>query len=70
MVNDEFRGGYSIVGELDGGPFEVGIMFALSDNEFIQSLEKGKTVECSAIICNWSSGLRRASLQGSNARLV
>lgn len=70
MVSDEYRGGYSIVGDLDGGPFEVAIMFAQSDNEFIQSLEKGKAVECRAKICNWSSGLRRASLQGSDARLV
>ncbi|MBT60260.1 MAG: hypothetical protein CMA63_01740 [Euryarchaeota archaeon] len=70
MVNDEFRGGHSLIGELDDGPFTVAIMFPESDNELIHSIKKGDRVECSAIISDWSSGLRRATLQGSNARVV
>jgi len=54
LAKDEFRGGYTVVGEFDGGPFSAGVMFPESENEKILAFKIGTR----------SSGRRQALLKG------
>jgi hypothetical protein len=64
LAKDEFRGGYTVVGEFDGGPFSAGVMFAESENENILAFKVGTTINCVGRIVQWSSGRRQALLKG------
>lgn len=66
IASDQYRRGSSIQGQIDGGPFSAEIMFPASENELIESFKKGSLVRCQAKIVKWSSGSRRASLEGRN----
>ncbi len=65
MVMDSYRGGMTITGLLDGGPFNVSVLFEPQYNEFIEKSE-GKTVYFMAKLHDWSSGLRQAKLKGTD----
>ena len=64
LAKDEFRGGYTVVGEFDGGPFSAGVMFPESENEKILAFKIGTTINCVGRIVQWSSGRRQALLKG------
>lgn len=64
LAKDEFRGGYTIVGEFDGGPFTAGVMFPESENDKILAFKIGSTINCVGKIVKWSSGRREAVLKG------
>lgn len=64
LAKDEFRGGYTVVGEFDGGPFTAGVMFPESDNDKILAFKIGSTINCVGKIVKWSSGRREAVLKG------
>ena len=64
LAKDEFRGGYTIVGEFDGGPFSAGVMFPESENDTILAFKIGTTISCVGKIVKWSSGRRQAVLKG------
>lgn len=64
LAKDEFRGGYTVVGEFDGGPFTAGVMFPESDNDKILAFKIGSTISCVGKIVKWSSGRREAVLKG------
>lgn len=68
MVTDHYRGGHSIVGLLDGGPYKVSIMLPESENEVVKSFNKEDLVIVEAKITSWSSGLRMAKMTGTNAK--
>ncbi|MDE0557416.1 MAG: hypothetical protein OSB30_02955 [Candidatus Poseidoniaceae archaeon] len=68
MVTDHYRGGHSIVGILDGGPYKVAIMLPKSENDVVTKFLKGETVVADAKIVSWSSGLKIAKLAGTDAR--
>lgn len=70
MVTDHYRGGYSILGILDGGPYKVTIMIPKSENDVVTAFIKGDTVVADAKIVSWSSGLKIAKLAGTDARKV
>ncbi len=70
MVTDHYRGGYSILGILDGGPYKVTIMIPKSENDVVTAFIKGYTVVADAKIVSWSSGLKIAKLAGTDARKV
>ena len=70
MVSDTYRGGKTLVGVLDGGPFMVSVLFEPEFNDFIeQSISKNNTVSFVASLFEWSSGLRRAKLKGNSLTL-
>ena len=67
MVSDSFRGGKTLVGLLDGGPYNVAVLFEPEFNELIeQQLSKTKVVTFNAKLFEWSSGLRQAKLKGNS----
>jgi hypothetical protein len=68
MVTDHYRGGYSVLGILDGGPYKVAIMLPKSENDVVTTFMKGDTVVADAKIVSWSSGLKVAKLAGTDAR--
>jgi hypothetical protein len=68
MVTDHYRGGHSIVGILDGGPYKVSIMLPESENDVVTTFMKGDTVIADAKIVSWSSGLKIAKFAGTDAR--
>jgi len=68
MVTDHYRGGYSVLGILDGGPYKVAIMIPKSENDVVTAFKKGDTVVADAKIVSWSSGLKIAKLAGTDAR--
>jgi Ca2+-binding EF-hand superfamily protein len=70
MVTDHYRGGYSVLGILDGGPYKVTIMIPKSENDVVTAFMKGDTVVANAKIVSWSSGLKIAKLAGTDAREV
>ena len=70
MVTDHYRGGYSVLGILDGGPYKVAIMIPKSENDVVTTFKKGDTVVADAKIVSWSSGLKIAKLAGTDAREV
>ena len=65
MVMDSYRGGMTVVGLLDNGPYTVAALFEPSYNEQIETLV-GKKISFSGALHDWSSGLRQAKLKGSN----
>lgn len=69
LANDEYRGGYTVVGEIDGGPFSAGVMFPESENEKILAFKIGTTINCVGRIVKWSSGRRQALLRGRDSTL-
>ena len=70
MVSDSYRGGKTLVGILDGGPFSVSVLFEPEFNDLIkQSISKNNTVSFVASLFEWSSGLRRAKLKGNSLTL-
>tara|TARA_B100000767_G_C19770157_1_gene539522 strand:- start:1889 stop:3610 length:1722 start_codon:yes stop_codon:yes gene_type:complete len=66
LAPSNLRGGCTIHGKIDGGPFTVGIMFSADQNEMIESLKMGTKISCYAKIVKWSSGSRQATLEGQN----
>ena len=68
MVTDHYRGGHSIVGILDGGPYKVSIMLPESENGVVTKFLKGETVVADAKMVAWSSGLKIAKFAGTDAR--
>jgi hypothetical protein len=66
LASDQYRGGCSIQGEINGEPFSAGIMFTASENELIESFKRGSLITCQARIVKWSSGSRQATLAGQN----
>lgn len=69
LAKDEFRGGYTVVGEIDGGPFSAGVMFPESENDRILAFKIGTTINCVGKIVKWSSGRRQALLKGRDSTL-
>jgi hypothetical protein len=71
MVNDNYRGGKTLVGLLDGGPFSVAVLFEPEFNDFVeQNITKNKMVSFNASLFEWSSGLRQAKLKGNSLTLI
>ena len=68
MVMDSYRGGMTVVGLLDNGPYTVAVLFEPEYNEQIESLE-GKRISFVGTLFDWSSGLRQAKLKGSELKL-
>ena len=68
MVTDHYRGGHSILGILDGGPFKVLIMLPKSENDVVTKFLKGDTVVAEAKVISWSSGLKIAKFAGTDAK--
>ena len=67
MVSDSYRGGKTLVGLLDGGPYNVAVLFEPQFNELIeQKVSKTKIVSFDARLFEWSSGLRQAKLKGKS----
>lgn len=66
LASGEYRGGSTIQGEIDGGPYSAEIRLISEENEFVESLKEGQLVTCHAKIIRWSSGLRQATLEGRN----
>ena len=67
MVSDSYRGGKTLVGLLDGGPYNVAVLFEPEFNDLIeQQISKSKTVTFDARLFEWSSGLRQAKLKGKS----
>ena len=65
MVMDSYRGGMTVTGLLDGGPYTVGVLFEPQHNESLQNMV-GKNLTFSGTLFDWSSGLRQAKLKGSD----
>lgn len=68
MVMDSYRGGMTVVGLLDNGPYTVAVLFEPNYNDQIETLV-GKKISFSGALHDWSSGLRQAKLKGSNLTL-
>tara|TARA_B100001109_G_scaffold87738_1_gene71534 strand:+ start:576 stop:1709 length:1134 start_codon:yes stop_codon:yes gene_type:complete len=68
MVMDSYRGGMTVVGLLDNGPYTVAVLFEPDYNDQIETLV-GKKISFSGALHDWSSGLRQAKLKGSNLTL-
>jgi hypothetical protein len=70
MVSDSYRGGKTLVGLLDGGPYTVAVLFEPEFNEVIeQQVAKSKVVSFYAKLFEWSSGLRQAKLKGKSLEI-
>jgi len=67
LASGQYRGGCTIQGEIDGGPYSAGIMLPAEDNELVESLKPGEIVTCQAKIVKWSSGSRQATLEGRDS---
>ena len=59
MVMDNYRGGMTATGLLDGGPYTVAVLFEPEHNELIEQ-SVGKKVSFTGALYDWSSGLRQA----------
>ena len=71
MVSDNYRGGKTLIGPLDNGPFTVAVLFEPEFNDLIESSNKSSQVfSFEANLFEWSSGLRRAKLKGFNLTVV
>ena len=68
MVMDSYRGGMTVVGLLDNGPYTVAVLFEPNYNDQIETLV-GKKISFSGALHDWLSGLRQAKLKGSNLTL-
>lgn len=66
LALDQYRGGCSIQGEINGEPVSAEIMFTASENELVESFKRGSLITCQAKIVKWSSGSRQATLAGQN----
>ena len=67
MVLDSYRGGMTIIGLLDNGPYTVAALF---EPEFNEAIEKsvGQKFTFSGTVFDWSSGLRQAKLKGKDLK--
>ena len=71
MVSDSYKGGKTLVGLLDGGPFTVAVLFEPEFNDLIdEKISKNKSVSFNAAVFEWSSGLRQAKLKGKSLSLI
>ncbi|MBT7987501.1 MAG: EF-hand domain-containing protein [Euryarchaeota archaeon] len=68
MVMDQYRGGMTIVGLLDNGPYTVAVLFEPEYNNIIANCE-GKTAHFNGKLHDWSSGLRQAKLKGTDLQI-
>lgn len=68
MVMDHYRGGMTIIGLLDNGPYTVAVLFEPEYNDVIQNSE-GKTAHFRGKLHDWSSGLRQAKLKGTELQI-
>ena len=68
MVMDQYRGGMTIVGLLDNGPYTVAVLFEPEYNNIIANSE-GKTAHFNGKLHDWSSGLRQAKLKGTDLEI-
>ena len=68
MVMDNYRGGMTIVGLLDNGPYTVAVLFEPEYNEIIEN-SAGKTAHFTGKLHDWSSGLRQAKLKGTGLQI-
>ena len=64
MVMDNYRGGMTATGLLDGGPYTVAVLFEPEHNELIEQ-SIGKKVSFTGALYDWSSGLRQAKIKAS-----
>ena len=64
MVMDNYRGGMTATGLLDGGPYTVAVLFEPEHNELIEQ-SVGKKVSFTGALYDWSSGLRQAKIKAS-----
>ena len=64
MVMDNYRGGMTATGLLDGGPYTVAVLFEPEYNELIEQ-SVGKKVSFTGALYDWSSGLRQAKIKAS-----
>ena len=62
MVRDNYRGGMTATGLLDGGPYTVAVLFEPKHNELIEQ-SVGKKVSFTGALYDWSSGLRQAKIK-------
>ena len=62
MVMDNYRGGMTATGLLDGGPYTVAVLFEPEYNELIEQ-SVGKNVSFTGALYDWSSGLRQAKIK-------
>ena len=62
MVMDNYRGGMTATGLLDGGPYTVAVLFEPKHNELIEQ-SVGKKVSFTGALYDWSSGLRQAKIK-------
>ena len=62
MVMDNYRGGMTATGLLDGGPYTVAVLFEPKHNELIEQ-SVGKKVSFTGTLYDWSSGLRQAKIK-------
>ncbi len=62
MVMDNYRGGMTATGLLDGGPYTVAVLFEPEHNELIEQ-SIGKKVSFTGALYDWSSGLRQAKIK-------
>ena len=70
MVSDTYRGGKTLTGILDNGPFSIAVLFEPEFNDFIdQNISKNRVVSFEASLFEWSSGLRKAKLKGKSLEL-
>ena len=68
MVMDNYRGGMTIVGILDNGPYSVSVLFEPEYNDIIEN-STGKTANFIGKLHYWSSGLREAKLKGTDLQI-
>ena len=64
MVMDNYRGGMTATGLLDGGPYTVAVLFKPEFNDLIEQ-SVGKKLSFTGILFDWSSGLRQAKLKAT-----
>ena len=64
MVMDNYRGGMTATGLLDGGPYTVAVLFEPEHNELIEQ-SVGKKVSFTGALYDWSSGLRQAKIKAT-----
>ena len=70
MVSDTYRGGKTLTGILDNGPFSIAVLFEPEFNDFIdENISKHREVSYEASLIEWSSGLRKAKLKGKSLEL-
>ena len=68
MVMDHYRGGMTLVGVLDNGPYSVSVLFEPQYNDIIEN-SAGKTAQFVGKLHDWSSGLRQAKLKGTDLEI-